>query len=355
MKKTVIFSLAASLLFLQNIHAQFNFEQLIQAGPQDAEKLIDAYARPLFYGFGLGMNSGWTNTAQTLKPLHFDLRLVGTSALVPASRQSFDITKIGLSGNLRPADPLKTVSPTFTGDINNNGPLVDLFDGDNNKLISFELPRAIIRNFVPTPQLQLTAGFFANTEIMIRAAPKIKLGERFGSVSLIGFGIKHNIVRDFVKKDVEKTPFDLSLLAGFTRLKYSMGLNLQPLSGMVPETPEQAKDFSTQEIYASFDNYIFQATLSKQLSFFTPFVSAGYSISSMNLGLKGNFPIINSIRDNQLAYITYTDPFALKRTYLRTFRGDIGFQLKFPIVRIYGAYGFSSGYGILTGGIGIGI
>ncbi|WP_316734691.1 DUF6588 family protein [Pedobacter aquatilis] len=341
--------------FTQRAHAQLNFEQLIQAGPQDAEKLINAYTRPLFYGFGLGMNSGWTNTAQTLGPLHFDIRVVGTGSLVPSSRQSFDITKIGLSNSLRPADPLRTISPTFTGDINTNGPLVDLFDGNNNKLVSFELPRAIIRNFVPTPQLQLTVGFFGNTEFMIRAAPKIRLGEYFGSISLLGFGVKHNIVRDFVDKDIKKTPFDFSVLAGFTRLKYSMNLDLQPLNGMIPETPEEAKDFTTQQVYATFDNYIFQATLSKQISFFTPFISAGYSISGANLALKGNFPIVNSIRDNQLAYITYTNPFELKRTYLKTFRGDLGFQLKFPILRIYGAYGFSSGYGMLSGGIGIGI
>ncbi|MDN3586245.1 hypothetical protein QWY86_06175 [Pedobacter aquatilis] len=354
MKKTIILFLSAISLLIHTASAQFNFEQLIQSGPQDAEKLVDAYTRPLFYGFGLGMNSGWTNTAQTLGPLHFDLRVVGTGSLVPSSRQSFDITGIGLSNNLRPSDPLKTVSPTFTGDTRMRGPMVDLFDGNNNKLVSFELPAAVIGDIVPTPQLQLTAGFFGNTEIMVRAAPKVRLGEYFGSVSLLGLGAKHNIARDFVGNEVVKTPFDFSILAGFTRLQYSMALDLQPLNGMIPETPDQAKDFSGQEIYASFDNYILQATLSKQISFFTPFVSAGYSISGAKLGLKGNFPIVNSIRDNQLAYITYTNPFELKRTYLKTFRGDVGLQLKFPILRVYAAYGFSGGYGMLSGGLGIG-
>lgn len=355
MIKKIAFTFFAIIFLFRSAQAQLNFEQLIQAGPQDAEKLINAYARPLFVGFGLGMNSGWTNTAQTLGPLHFDIRVVGTGSLVPSSKQSFDVTKIGLSSNLRPSDPALTVSPTFTGDTKSSGPMVDLFDGNNNKLISFQLPSAIIRNFVPTPQLQLTVGFFANTEIMVRAAPKIKFGENFGSVSLWGLGIKHNIVRDFIGSERATTPFDLSVMAGFTKLKYSMDLDLQPLNGMVPETPEQAKDFSTQEIYASFGNFIFQTTLSKQFSFFTPFISGGYSISSSNLGLKGNYPIVNSIRDNQLAYITYTDPFDLKATYLKTFRGDVGFQLKFPLLRIYGSYGFSNGYGMVSGGLGIGI
>lgn len=352
--KKLFFLISLSLFLIQKVEAQFNFEQLIKAGPADVEKLVDAYSRPLLYGFGLGMNSGWANSAQTIKPLHFDLRIMATGSLIPTSKQTFDVTAIGLSSNLRPSDPNKIYSPTFTGNRYTNGPYMDLFDGNGNKLISFELPSAVIENIVPTPQVQLTVGFAANTEVMIRAAPRIKLGERFGSISLFGLGIKHNFVRDFVAKEVKKTPFDFSLLIGFNRLNYNRALNLQPLDGMIPENAEQATDFSGQKIYGKFDNYLLQATISKEINFFTPFLSLGYSISSATLGLKGNFPIPNSIRNDQVAYITYQDPFELRRTYLKTFRGDVGFQLKFPVVRLYGSYGFSGGYGMLSAGIGLG-
>ncbi|RNL53454.1 hypothetical protein D7004_10255 [Pedobacter jejuensis] len=231
---------------------------------------------------------------------------------------------------------------------------MDLFDGNNNKLISFQLPSAVIGNIVPTPQLQLNVGFFANTELMVRAAPKIKFGERFGSVTLFGVGIKHNLIRDFINEKTSPIPFDLSLLFGYNTLNYSLPLKLYPTEGMVPENEQQVADFTTQEIYSRFNKYIIQATLSKQLSFFTPFISAGYSVSGFKLGLKGNFPIVNSIRDNQIAYITYSDPFNLNTTYLKTFRGDVGFQIKLPVLRIYASYGFSGGYGMASGGIGLG-
>lgn len=338
----------------KNLYAQFNFEQLINAGPADAEKLVEAYASPLLYGFGLGMNSGWTNTAQTIGVFHFDLRIIATGSLVPVSKQTFDVTKIGLSSNLRPSNPNKTLTPTFTGNKYTNGPLMDLFDGNGNKLISFELPSAVIEDIIPTPQVQLTIGLPANTEIMVRAAPKIKLGEYFGSISLFGLGIKHNIMRDFFPKKEENTPFDLSLLAGFNTLNYSRMLNLQPLNEMIPENVQQATDFSGQKIYGKFNNYLFQLTLSRQIGFFSPFVAVGYSVSSATLGLKGNFPIPNSIQNDKVAYITYTDPFELKRTFQKTWRGDFGFQLKFPVVRLYGAYGLSGGYGMLSAGIGLG-
>ncbi|RNL53453.1 hypothetical protein D7004_10250 [Pedobacter jejuensis] len=96
MRKFLLRSFGIIILLPLSLHAQFNFEQLIKSGPADAEKLVDAYARPLFYGLGLGMNSAWTNTAQTLKPLHFDLRIVATGAFVPSSKQSFDVSEIGL-------------------------------------------------------------------------------------------------------------------------------------------------------------------------------------------------------------------------------------------------------------------
>lgn len=354
MKKHLFFALLLTIFISRNANAQYNFEQLIRSGPADAQKLVEAYANPLLYGLGLGMNSGWTNTAQTIGPLHFDLRIMATGSLVPPSKQTFDVTSIGLSSNLRPSDPALIRSPTFTGDNKNNGPWMDLYDANNNKLISFELPSAVIRDLVPTPQVQLTVGLPANTEVMIRAAPKIRLGKHYGSISLFGLGIKHNLIKDFFPGAKTKTPFDLSILGGYNTLNYSMPLSLQPLEGMVPENDAQVADFSTQQIYARFHNILFQATISKQFSVFTPFASLGYSISMARLGLEGNYPIVNSIRDNQIAYITYTDPFQIEKTYLKTFRGDIGFQIKLPVIRIYGSYGFSGGYGMLSGGIGLG-
>ena len=355
MKKITAVAIVLFSLLNQQLYAQLNFEQLIRSGPADAQKLVEAYSKPLLSGFGLGMNSGWANTAQTLGPLHFDIRVTGTGSIVPLSKQTFDVTGIGLSSILRPSNAQDIYSPTFSGTSDKKGPMMDLFDANNNKLISFELPPGVIKGIVPTPQVQLTVGFFANTDFNIRFSPKLKLGEHYGSVSMIGFAVKHNIVRDFVDKDVKNTPFDLAILVGFNSLKYGKHLDLKPLEGMVPENEAQVADFTTQEVYANFDNYLIQAVLSKKLSFFTPFVSVGYNISGARLGLRGNYPIINSIRNDQLAYITYNDPFSLERTYLKTMRVDTGFEIRLPILRIFASYGFSGGYGMLNGGIGLGI
>src|ERR1700743_1041362 len=109
------------------------FDQLIRSSPADATKLLGAYAEPLFKGFGIGLNSGWNNTAKTKKLLHFDLRISANVSLVPASGQSFDVTQIGLSNHLQvdPSSPT-TIAPTFGGSKHGATPLMDIKD-DNGK------------------------------------------------------------------------------------------------------------------------------------------------------------------------------------------------------------------------------
>jgi len=340
-----------SIISSHQLFAQTGFEQLINAGPADATKLVDAYSKSLFKGFGLGMNSGWTNSAQTLGLSHFELRVTGTGVIVPASGKSFDVTRIGLSSNLRPANPNDVISPSFSGSTRANGPLMDVYDENNNKLVSFELPSGMLENYVPTPQIQLTVGLPANTDVTIRAAPRFTIGRKIGSVSLIGFGIKHNFMRDLSKD----APFDLALAFSYNNLKYKKSLYLQPLENSVPQDSEQSTDFSGQEIFGNFNNYLFQALISKQFSVFTPYLSLGYNVSSADMGLSGNYPIISGYNGDQVTYKTFSNPVRIERTYLKDFRVDAGFQVKLPIVRFYASYGVSGNYGIANAGIGIGL
>ncbi len=105
------------------------FDQLIKSSPGDATKLIQNFAEPLFKGFGIGLNSGWNNTAKTKKFLHFDLRISANIAQVPTSAQSFDVTQIGLSNHLQ-VDPSSTtnIAPTFGGSKSAATPLMDIKD-----------------------------------------------------------------------------------------------------------------------------------------------------------------------------------------------------------------------------------
>jgi len=353
-KRLLLLFIALLTLPAINLKAQGSFEQLIKAGPADASKLVDAYGKPLLKGFGLGMNSGWTNTAKTLGFLHFEVRVTGTAVVVPSSDRSFDVTKIGLSSNIGPADPNDVMSPTFSGNTKLNGPEMNIYDGDGNVITSFDLPRGVLEDYVPSPQVQLTLGLIQNTDVSVRFMPKVYINNDFGSVSLIGFGIKHNIIQDFAGKD-NPLPFDFAVAFSYNSLQYNKSLSLQPDGLAVPVDDQQSTDFSGQAIYGKFDNYLFQAIFSKKLSFFTPYVAVGYNTSKTEIGIKGNYPVPTKVTFEQIYYTTYSDPVKLDDTHVNGVRADMGFELKFPIFRIYASYGVGERYSLVNAGIGIGI
>ena len=301
------------------------------------------------------MNSGWTNTAKTLGFLHFDIRVTGTAVVVPSYAKAFDVTKIGLSDHLQPANPADVMSPTFSGNTDHNGPLMNLYDDYGNKITSFDLPPGVLKGIVPSPQLQITLGLVLNTDVTVRWAPKIVLNNKFGSISLTGLGFKHNIMDDFAGGEGDHKPFDLAFAVSYNRVRYQKKLNLQPLEGSVPKDPDQVKDFTHQAVYGNFDNYLVQMILSKQLSFFTPYVALGYNTSKTEFGIEGNFPIPTGITGDQLSYTTYTDPVKIDFTHVKGWRADMGFQLKFPVLTIFASYGLADRYGMVNAGIGIGI
>lgn len=332
-----------------NSSSDDGFSQLIKSSPGDATKLLQAYAEPMFKGFGTGLNSGWNNTAATKKLLHFDLRISAAVAQVPTSEQTFDVTKIGLSSHLKPADPNKTIAPTFGNNNDVEGPKMNIMSDNGSTVVSsFTLPKGVF-NYVPAPNIQLTIGLVHHTDLTIRTVPKINLGDDAGSVGMIGFGIKHDIIQDFAKK-VPK-PFDLAIAVNYNRINYTKTLDVKPDAGSAPATG-QPGDFSTQRIEAHFGGVNVQAIISKRLLFFTPFLAVAYQTASTDLGVLGNYPIASTNPAAPNQYITVTDPVHINETSVSGMRADVGFQLNLAILRIFASV--SSGQ-YISGNAGIGL
>jgi hypothetical protein len=346
MKKN--YALLSTLLLLSvtfKASAQSNnddFSNLIRSSPADVTKLFQAYGKPMFKGFGVGLNSGWNNTAKTKKFLHFEIRFSAAAALPPSSDKSFDINSLGLSNRLRVAPGSTSIAPTFAGDKDAATPTINTYSDSGTPLGNFSMPKGVIK-FIPASNVQATIGLPKNTDLTVRYFPKTKVTDDVGSIGTFGFGIKHNIIQDFVKKGIPK-PFDLALAFNYNRIDYSKALDVQRPTG----TTGPNADFSNQKIDANFSAIYVQAIISKRFAVVTPFASVGYQTSTSKYGVLGNYPIQSGLT----SYTIVTDPVNVKETSLSGIRGDIGLQLELAILRVYASV--SQGGGYTSGNAGIG-
>jgi hypothetical protein len=353
MKKIYTLLFTVSVLFIVTaVNAQDSFSALIKSGPADATKLVDAYGEPLFKGIGIGLNSGWYNSARPKKLLGFDLRISASAAFIPTSDQTFDVTKIGLSNNVRPADPSQVIAPTFGGD-KTTGPLLNIYDDQGQKVGSFNTPAGKL-SLVPAPQVQLTVGIIKNTDLTIRGIPTINFGSGNGNISSIGFGIRHDIMQDIVGKVADKLiPFDLAIAFGYSHLNLNIPLTVNPDDGAQPKDSQQSTDFSNQHVGATFNNFMVQAIISKKLLFFTPFLAVGYNSTQTNFGVFGNYPVTTGGNINNPTYTTFPNPVSINETSIDGFRADVGFQLTPGFFRIF-VSGSIAQYKSVNAGIGFG-
>ena len=357
MKKNLIIPLLSLWIFLMIpfiAFSQSDISGLIKSGPGDATKLTQAYLNPLFKGFGVGLNSGWNNTAHSKNLLRFDLRFGLSAAVVPQIDENFDVTKIGLSNNVRPSDLTKTMASTLAGG-NGNNTQMTVYDNNNQALETFTMPKGAGIGFIPAPLLQGTIGLSRGVEVSLRAIPTVTLGKDFGSIGMIGGGLKVELLPLISGITDKISPIDIAVAAGYTQFTYELALDVPVPTGSLPATPSDIKDFSQQRVEAKFSGINTEFILSKRILVFTPFISLGYNTAKTDAGLKGNYPIINGVTPlGQRTYTSYTDPVSINQKDVNGFRTNIGFQLNLAFLRIYGAYSMSA-YNSFSGGIGLGI
>lgn len=346
MRKNKLFKLTLlinSVIFSHGLYAQENVAELAQIGP-DAEKLASAYLSPLFKGLGVGLNSGWANTAHSKNLGRFDLRFSVSGSFVPAKDETFDVSKLGLSDNVRLKTGENPFSPTAAGD-DVAGPIVEIYQ-NNFKVEEINLPQGANIPFVPTPQIQGTVGLPRGIDITLRAIPTIKMGD-VGSLNMIGGGIKFEILPLITGKTASKLlPFDVAVALGYSQISYEKELDYNAPDGTsVPDN---------QAIEAKISGLNVQAILSKKLAVFTPFLGLGYNTSKTSGGLKGDYRVISNEDNGAAVYTTKTDPVNLDKKNFSGFRSDLGFQLNLAFFRLYASYSIAE-YNAVNAGIGFGI
>lgn len=338
MKSLFKITLAACFLAVManRSYAQIDFDTFLEAGIEDANTLLESYMEPAFVGFGIGMNSGWYNTAKPHKFLGFDLNLSISAAKVPDSKQFFTFRDSDYS-NVRLSNPSDNRLPTLFGPnlgADDLPELTFLDPGTGQELVRITGPTGLgidedlPINAVPVPMIQLGVGLFKGTEVKLRYIPEQNFddnGEEQGSVKLFGIGVMHDI-KSLLPAD-KLLPFDLSLFVGYTALTSNV---------YVDAAAGQFAEFDASALTA-------QVVASKKLAIFTAFAGVGYAKSDIDFGLKGNYTTETT---------TYTDPinFNFSNSGLRA---NVGFRLRLLIFNISGEYAIQE-YNTYTLGFGVG-
>jgi hypothetical protein len=76
--------------------AQGDAAAMIKGGTEDANKLMNAYARPLLKSFGAGLNSGWFQTAKPHGIGGFDITVSGNLTFAPSSAENYSVNGLHL-------------------------------------------------------------------------------------------------------------------------------------------------------------------------------------------------------------------------------------------------------------------
>ena len=326
--------------------------ELFKGSPGDVNKLLNAYTSPLFKGFGNSLNGGWTNTAKTLGPLKFNVRVSASVSMIPEKDKTFNVNSLGLA-NIKPVG--SPIAATFGGDENvKTGIQISDPTAPNDPLRKYNttLPGGVTQ-YVAAPQIQLTVGAIKNTDVTLRLIPTTKITDDVGSVGMFGFGVKHSITQYLGKVD-KIVPFDLAVAVGYTRLTYKKPLEVRPEANNGGISGNQ--DYSTQALEGHFSGWNAQVIISKKLAFFTPFASVGFLTSKTDVGLKGNYPFVTGVNNaGQPIYTTTANPINISGSAAQTngMRADVGFQMSVFFLKIYGSYSFAE-YQSANAGIGFG-
>lgn len=265
-----------------------NAGAILRAGAADANILMAEYMKPFGRGFGAGLNSGWYGVAKTHKFLGFDVALRATVAQVPTADQSFDLADLDLS-SIRPMNNNNTVTPTISGiDDPTNPVMVGVYASDGTFIDEFEMPEGTGFEYVPTPMVQLSVGALFNTDVMLRFIPETEISDIGGSISLFGFGVKHDIGQWI--PIVSALPIDVMGFYGMTQLNTAAALDETPRAGPTNTYPDS--EWDNQELSMKATGTNMGIIVGKSLPLISVYGGIGRQTATTDVKTTGNYPVV---------------------------------------------------------------
>lgn len=323
------------VLFSTSVKSQ-EFEILLLAN-EDATILFQNYMAPAMNGMQYNLNNGWYQTAKTHKKLGFDISIQANATIIPKNAQSFLFNE-GDYKYLSLESGSNTIN-TVMGEKNTSVIAVRIPEANDYKVASFKIPNGVgdesPMNSVPSPMIQASLGIALNTDVSVRYLPNINSNDISGN--LVGFGIKHNLMKYFGPLD--NLPLNVSILGGYTKL--NVLYDVQNSSGIQGSNQEAEFDLNT---------YTIQAIASLDFPIISVYGGIGYNKGTSTLKMKGIYELEYTFENsNETITESITDP--INMGFDTTgMNGTFGAKINLGFFKIFGDFTINE-YNTLSAGI----
>lgn len=353
MKSIVRHILPAVLVLFSSISvkAQDNIEALLLSGVGDANTIVEGYAEPFMNTFSTGLTGGWYSSAKTHKPFGMEILVTANAVFVPDGDLFYSPNFDNLDNITGFNDPSVTSAPTVFGPEEENLQYEYMVRIDNQDYAgSFDAPPGadIEENLpfraVPVPMVQLGIGIYKNTDLKLRWTPTIDI-DGDGQFKLLGVGIMHDIKQHIPA--INKLPFDLSALVGFTDM--SLEYDIQSAIDDIQSSGEGS--LTAQNAKTSYDvnTWTVQGIIGKKFSVLSVYGGVGYNFVSTKLNMTGEYTVTYDNGTTQ-ASETFVNPINFEFSQSGP-RLTAGFRLKLAILTINADYTLQRN-SMLTVGLG---
>jgi hypothetical protein len=322
----------------------------------DISPYLVRYAEPFTRAMSISMNSGWAHSAKVHKTFGFDLSIGASYVQVPSSDLTFNPQELSIPGY----SFIGEKAPTISSDEKIGSTFItkQFIDGVP---FGFSIPvlKGLNISYGAMLNLQASFGLFKGTDIIVRYIPDISSSSnrlieediQVRRTGLIGGGIKHD-VKQWIPKIKKLSFLDVSVMltyssfyTGFEGADMRIDPQTLGVSSIYPETTwdNQRFDIDMSSFTSSF-------LIGMNISFFQPYVSIGYNISTFKGQLLGDFPIVSFSLVNPMGIVESheVNPISFKQT-TDVFNFQGGARLKFGFFAMYYTYTWHD-YTIHSGG-----
>ncbi|MBL7472600.1 DUF6588 family protein [Robertkochia sediminum] len=322
MKKILLICFLGLTSLLQ---AQNDFDVILAAGVDDAERFANDYLAPGTNGLMYSMNNGWFNTADVKPFLGFEISVIGNGALIKDSHREFTMNVADYENITFSDGSASKMVATALGE--NDTPIDVVLTYDDpifgDQTVEVTLPNGIgdASKFIPSAFIQAAVGLVKGTELKVRFVPEVTFDEV--TTQLYGVGLQHEFTK-WLPAD-KLLPVAISGLVAYTSLNGSYDFTAS--SGIEGENQRLENNTST---------WLFQGIVSTKLPVINFYGALGYISGTSESDVLGTY----RVTDGNLVTEDIVDPFSVS-SEVGGVRATLGAKLKLAFFRFNADYTFA--------------